>query len=1075
MILLTAASPLARSPIPEAVSLLTPRGTAECPENYSPVGLPDPGLLFASAKWVCCPVSANVKATQSAKGIFCCGNNDNTCTAPAVSATSCPNGPSIKLEPFDLIACPGSKKRSDEHETPDMDWWCETHADPRYCQPDGTPKFHNRTGDTIQRRTECDIAPENGNCNNLGCRTLPCPSLIGLLLGVAFIVAFITSSTGAAAIPAVANVERNDNDVQPYHYEPPASVAGGRLVPSTLGVWTAVLLILALLVPSITAAGSETTCPAGYAARTGTQTGTTDQYTVCCPAEYSQSVVIDPSIPWNICHDGSGKDVGMVAASVIECAQGLDRINFLGRGVLVCEVGAGPVTVVSGSGASRFTDSSPGFSLASAIFQLVPHLTSPISARVELKRDVFIETCPAGSVAVLTNATPSNGKTYIYTVCCEKPHSDDAVIDFLQKSVKCCTGDVCLYKPEDVQKCLGGLGNAFTIGSGKGVTVCRGDEVLHQSTREIDMTSHSKSQKRGDGAAVCPYGSFAVPSKAAPGDGKTYFYSVCCETGHSDAVVINFSQNSVRCCTGKVCTDVPKNAIDCGASSQYAGHPTTIGVIVNGVAFCLGDEVSHQSTREFGKLRSKRRVEHIDKSLAILEPSEAESAKKTRSLGEQADQKDQAEPYPKTRGHGATSASAICPTGFHGTAGAFTGMDGPHETYIACCPDGHSDKAIIASTDAAWTDVQIFCCGKQDCDAMAMPATCADGAVSVEDLGVTICQIASAKEKMKRSAPLESQLQQRSAASRSLRVPSPLVLVLTVILAISFIVQPVLADIGDPATVITCPPSYSWVYSTETGLDGKLYTTGVNHNEYWLTCCPEPLDRQFDLALIDRIHQKVMCCAPGGNRRATPHEAVNVEDCYYIEPELLEPRRNVFGRYGPQLCKVTPDKSPKVLEKRKGGDHSTSAASHSQNIPSPLLLLAPALLVLASSLTANRVTASTDLDMDTAEPKEPANDTTMAPHIPEPNFCPQNSHHAYADYRYANIVMIACCPDEHTWTDTAIIDKLKRKRVECCKGQYCAGPPVSALCDDENVIGLETESLGLFGDRVEVCYIEIYK
>ena len=894
----------------------------------------------------------------------------------------------------------------------------------------------------VRQSSTTELATQSKEEPSATLLTLPCPSLIGLLLGVAFIVAFITSSTGAAAIPAVANVERNDNDVQPYHYEPPASVAGGRLVPSTLGVWTAVLLILALLVPSITAAGSETTCPAGYVARTGTQTGTTDQYTVCCPAEYSQSVVIDPSIPWNICHDGSGKDVGMVAASVIECAQGLDRINFLGRGVLVCEVGAGPVTVVSGSGASRFTDSSPGFSLASAIFQLVPHLTSPISARVELKRDVFIETCPAGSVAVLTNATPSNGRTYIYTVCCEKAHSDDAVIDFLQKSVKCCTGDVCLYKPEDVQKCPVGLGNAFTIGSGTGVTVCRGDEVSVRSKRDVASTRSDKETRHDDkslairesfGAqsATCPDGAIPVGTKG--NDGHRGDYTVCCPQGSSDLAIVNFHPQEVYCCLTTLCAFKAVNVKKCGGGVD---NEIAIGGEVGGTFICRG------------------------------------AAKKTRSLN---GPEEQPAPQLVTRKVSEASAAAICPAGFHGTAGAFTGMDGPHETYVACCPEGHSDKAIIASTDAAWTDVQVFCCGNQDCDAMAVPATCADGAVSVEDLGVTICQINTAEEKTKRSVPLESRLQPTSAAPRSLRVPSPLVLVLTVILAISFIVQPVLADIGDPATVITYPPSYSWVYSTETGLDGKLYTTGVNHNEYWLTCCPEPLDRHFDLALIDRINQKVMCCAPGGNCRATPHEAVNVEDCYYIEPELLGPRRNVFGRYGPQLCKVTLDKSPKELEKRKGGDHSTSAASHSQNIPSPLLLLSPALLVLASSLTANLVTASTDRDMDTAELKEPANDTTTAPRKSEPNFCPPGSHHAYADYRYANIVMIACCSDEHTWTDTAIIDKHKRKRVECCKGQYCAGPPVSALCDDENVSGLQTESLGLFGDRVEVCYIEIYK
>lgn len=63
--------------------------------------------------------------------------------------------------------------------------------------------------------------------------------------------------------------------------------------------------------------------------------------------------------------------------------------------------------------------------------------------------------------------------------------------------------------------------------------------------------------------------------------------------------------------------------------------------------------------------------------------------------------------------------------------------------------------------------------------------------------------------------------------------------------------------------------------------------------------------------------------------------------------------------------------------------------------------------------------------------------------------------------------MIACRTDKHPWTDTAIVDTLKRKHVECCSGHYCAGRAVIATCGE--AIG----STDPFADGDEVCFLEL--
>ena len=145
-------------------SQLIGRDGAICPAGHFSADIADMPVPFTGVyKTTCCPIGAAHIAVPITTGVLCCLASENRCNLPPCNVSSCSGSAQIKYRDTDLIVCPGTKKR-------DLS--------------------------TVQK-SECDIAPENGNCNNAGSRSLPCPSISGLLAGVLLVLAIFTGSTDA--------------------------------------------------------------------------------------------------------------------------------------------------------------------------------------------------------------------------------------------------------------------------------------------------------------------------------------------------------------------------------------------------------------------------------------------------------------------------------------------------------------------------------------------------------------------------------------------------------------------------------------------------------------------------------------------------------------------------------------------------------------------------------------------------------------------------------------------------------------------------------------------------------------
>lgn len=158
--------------------LLIPRSRAECPQDSSAVGLPEPGMLMGHVNSVCCPSNANNgRVVKSKDGVVCCLNdNQNRCSVPAVPALGCRDGnPPVKIS--GVFGCPGLVKKNAE------DFKGATLAE--RDDQDGHDDHDDHDDDRSSHAT------------NAGSRTNGSPSKLGLWATTIFVLVFLTGTISA--------------------------------------------------------------------------------------------------------------------------------------------------------------------------------------------------------------------------------------------------------------------------------------------------------------------------------------------------------------------------------------------------------------------------------------------------------------------------------------------------------------------------------------------------------------------------------------------------------------------------------------------------------------------------------------------------------------------------------------------------------------------------------------------------------------------------------------------------------------------------------------------------------------
>ena len=509
------------------------QGTAQCPMDDSPVLVPSPDVR-TSPVIACCNMLFNERAIQTATGIFCCLNGTDECDEPADDVLSCPEANAINVQPFDLLVCPSKKKRSEERDESQPASWCATHNDPKFCVRD--ENLHNEIDDAVEKRSECDIAPENGNCSSAAPRSLRCPSLVTLLSILTVVIAFFTMTTAADA--------------------------GGAI------------------------------CQAGDTSVAGVIANGSDQYSVCCPGSHTRSVNINHDTGFSVCRNGQDEDYGLEADSVLGCSQPTDIVDIYGRGVFACKAGqttvttqsvtAHPslVTAIPSNSASPIRRSPNSVTLWSAVFILFIFSIGTVSAQNVSNSDNTLghqveaaqtTTCPADAKAVSTIAV-RDGKKDTYVVCCPSQTADMAAVNFANGKVSCCFGPLCAYPSVDVQRCDGGIDDMMSVGY----------EVGGRSVCLVtDKAERTLAEKQSDLAAynICPSG---TSSTAAEYDGTDGSYFACCPYEYSNKAVISIRH--VYCC----------DSVDCAGSAVdalCADGAAPVEITGDKVMVCRIDEV----------------------------------------------------------------------------------------------------------------------------------------------------------------------------------------------------------------------------------------------------------------------------------------------------------------------------------------------------------------------------------------------------------------------------------------------------------------------------------------------------
>ena len=436
----------------------------------------------------------------------------------------------------------------------------------------------NGSDNATEKRRECDIAPENGNCSNATPELLTCPRTINLLLLVGLVLATFTSL-------AIADI-------------------------------------------------SATTCPSDRDAvpKQGVEIGGTDEYVVCCPATHKDFVDIDPNVPYINCRNTQDKDFGMHAVSATGCSQQRNMVNNNGRGVLVCKADqreatstqtayAHPslVTAVPSNRASGIHRSGKNFTLRSAVLILLTSITNAVRAQGMSKnhidmdhqaRDTDATTCPANAKAVSTIAM-RNSKKGTYVVCCPSDTADLAVIDFAAKTVRCCYGPLCAYPSVDVRRCDGGIDDMMSVGYEiGGRSICLISNSVGRSLVERHNTGIAAY-------SVCPAGSRSTTAHY-PDEERRYF--ACCPDDYSDkAVITNRGTDHVYCCDSHDCDASAVNALCTGGASpvDIAGDRVTICRVdeVNKVA-----EVFRRGPLEFEKRKGASQTSAAARGRSLPSP-----------------------------------------------------------------------------------------------------------------------------------------------------------------------------------------------------------------------------------------------------------------------------------------------------------------------------------------------------------------------------------------------------------------------------------------------------------------------
>jgi hypothetical protein len=569
----------------EVKSHLSIRST-QCPPDSVIVGLPTPGLLIGTIRGTCCPKNAATSAVETMSGVFCCSSLNAHCTVPPLNVVGCNGQAPVNIR--GAMVCPSVKKR-DESEVHGVQ------GDVEIANYD----INKRDDPIVLKVTTCGdgYIPVNAVLwGDQKLRTVCCPS------------SHVYYATLDPKTPqAVCHNSKPDNKGM-FAKSVKTCAEGKDMVETYDGVMSCVKGgVMKRDLGVFQKRGDLATCYSGYFPVNGKLFRDDRIRTVCCPASHTAYVIMDPAAPSAVYRNGKAGDFGMFSSIVRTCAPGMDMVEAY-KGVKSCvihtkrDVESSDVDLFSGDKVDEKRE-----------------LKNPDDVGFPSSGET---TCPDTFRLVdIIQAGFFGTSTFRWTVCCPETAADNATLDFINGTARCCWQDVCDYPAASATHCKDwpyGPGNVYIGPRNNSTVVCVGDVITRPLSVSVtalpqlpQATSLASALKRRNDAgdsisnsntAGCPENYQGVKLTQSDAQGQKLQFTACCPriSGKpATRAYIDRLYGQVACCFGPQCSYHPTSATSSPGGREgthVVGHGDSATIVCKEPAETDGFDEVEQST-----------------------------------------------------------------------------------------------------------------------------------------------------------------------------------------------------------------------------------------------------------------------------------------------------------------------------------------------------------------------------------------------------------------------------------------------------------------------------------------------
>jgi hypothetical protein len=543
--------------------------STQCPPDTVIVGLPTPGLLIGTIRGTCCPKNAATSAVETMSGVFCCSSLNAHCTVPPLNVVGCNGKAPVNVR--GAMVCPSVKKR-DESEAHGVQGDVEI----------ANYEIKKRDDPIVLKVTICGdgYIPVNAVLwGDQKLRTVCCPS------------SHVYYATLDPKTPQAVCHNSKPADKGMFAKSVKTCAQGKDMVETYDGVKSCVKGgVMKRDLEVFQKRGDLATCYSGFFPVNGKLFRDDRIRTVCCPGSHTAYVIMDPAAPSAVCRNGKAGDFGMFSSIVRSCAPGMDMVEAY-KGIKSCVVHT-----------KRDVDSSDFDLFSGDKLDEKRELENPDDVGFPSTGET---TCPDTFRLVdIIQAGFFGTSTFRWTVCCPEYAADNATLDFINGTARCCWQNVCDYPAASATHCKDwpyGPGNVY-IGPRKNSTIVCIDDVITRPpsvsvtalpqlpqatslTTPLERRDHTDDNTHHPKIIGCPEDYDGVKFTQSDAQGQKLEFTACCpriSDKPATRAYIDRLYGQVTCCFGPQCSYHSVSAISCPGGREgthVVGHGDSATIV----------------------------------------------------------------------------------------------------------------------------------------------------------------------------------------------------------------------------------------------------------------------------------------------------------------------------------------------------------------------------------------------------------------------------------------------------------------------------------------------------------------